>query len=279
MHSIIMEQTKYNWMWARRQLSEGPLLGSSIQRIATPSSYHESWEEQAFEKDSIGHLGGYTWPPRSYSCSFCRREFRSAQALGGHMNVHRRDRARLKQLSSSPSSIEDQENNQQDRQNTCTPLGHAHQVSSLPYSTPSNPNCGAVASLISSRVSEDSDPTLVSPPSYSSSLIKENTKEQLLPAEQSLSDPAQVVMLELNLGRENSKQREANFCRKLRDKSRDEEEIISSKRRCIDAIFPLVMKSSPGEQQNIRSQVLKISPGPVGELDLELRLGSHPKAK
>ncbi|KAG2240662.1 hypothetical protein Bca52824_097138, partial [Brassica carinata] len=26
------------------------------------------------------------WPPKNYTCSFCRREFRSAQALGGHMN-------------------------------------------------------------------------------------------------------------------------------------------------------------------------------------------------
>ncbi|XP_068646340.1 transcriptional regulator SUPERMAN-like [Aristolochia californica] len=46
---------------------------------------------------TAGLLGGFSWPPRSYSCSFCRREFRSAQALGGHMNVHRRDRARLRQ--------------------------------------------------------------------------------------------------------------------------------------------------------------------------------------
>ncbi|KAK8916387.1 putative transcriptional regulator RABBIT EARS [Platanthera zijinensis] len=38
---------------------------------------------------------GTTWPPRFYHCVFCRREFRSAQALGGHMNVHRRDRARM----------------------------------------------------------------------------------------------------------------------------------------------------------------------------------------
>uniref|UniRef100_A0A0D9VB10 C2H2-type domain-containing protein n=1 Tax=Leersia perrieri TaxID=77586 RepID=A0A0D9VB10_9ORYZ len=30
------------------------------------------------------------WP-----CGFCKREFGSAQALGGHMNVHRRDRAIL----------------------------------------------------------------------------------------------------------------------------------------------------------------------------------------
>ncbi|KAK8622457.1 hypothetical protein V6N13_117369 [Hibiscus sabdariffa] len=42
-------------------------------------------------------LAGFSWPPRSYTCSFCKREFRSAQALGGHMNVHRRDRARLRQ--------------------------------------------------------------------------------------------------------------------------------------------------------------------------------------
>ncbi|THU44937.1 hypothetical protein C4D60_Mb02t12640 [Musa balbisiana] len=46
--------------------------------------------------------GGFTWPSRTYCCSFCRREFKSAQALGGHMNVHRRDKARLRQ--SPPSN-------------------------------------------------------------------------------------------------------------------------------------------------------------------------------
>lgn len=66
------------------------------------SSFDDSWEEQAFAEDAAGHLGGCVWPPRSYSCSFCKREFRSAQALGGHMNVHRRDRARLKHESLKP---------------------------------------------------------------------------------------------------------------------------------------------------------------------------------
>ncbi|KAL3521129.1 hypothetical protein ACH5RR_019278 [Cinchona calisaya] len=66
-------------------------------RFNTSSSSSSSWEEQAFAEDAAGPLGGFVWPPRSYSCTFCRREFRSAQALGGHMNVHRRDRARLKQ--------------------------------------------------------------------------------------------------------------------------------------------------------------------------------------
>ncbi|GJN34039.1 hypothetical protein PR202_gb22674 [Eleusine coracana subsp. coracana] len=49
-------------------------------------------------------LAGHTWPPRqirssssstSYCCGYCKREFRSPQGLGGHMNVHRWDRARL----------------------------------------------------------------------------------------------------------------------------------------------------------------------------------------
>ncbi|KAL2463676.1 Transcriptional regulator SUPERMAN [Forsythia ovata] len=44
-------------------------------------------------------LAGISWPPRCYTCSFCKREFRSAQALGGHMNVHRKDRARLRHVS------------------------------------------------------------------------------------------------------------------------------------------------------------------------------------
>ena len=42
------------------------------------------------------HTWGTSWPARNYACSFCKREFKSAQALGGHMNVHRRDRARLR---------------------------------------------------------------------------------------------------------------------------------------------------------------------------------------
>lgn len=36
---------------------------------------------------------------RSYTCTFCKRGFSNAQALGGHMNIHRRDRARIRQFS------------------------------------------------------------------------------------------------------------------------------------------------------------------------------------
>ncbi|MED6120759.1 hypothetical protein PIB30_024048 [Stylosanthes scabra] len=101
-------------MWTKRKYSTIPrtnnnttyLSSSSFAAAASCYEVEESWEEKAFAKDAAG----YIWPPRSYSCSFCRREFRSAQALGGHMNVHRRDRARLKQHQpSSPTINHDQE--------------------------------------------------------------------------------------------------------------------------------------------------------------------------
>ncbi|CAH8349980.1 unnamed protein product [Eruca vesicaria subsp. sativa] len=64
-------------------------------------------DDRAFA--AVEEYGGCMWPPRSYSCSFCGREFKSAQALGGHMNVHRRDRARLKQQPLSSSSTDHQQ--------------------------------------------------------------------------------------------------------------------------------------------------------------------------
>ncbi|ESQ52418.1 hypothetical protein EUTSA_v10016973mg [Eutrema salsugineum] len=85
--------------------------------IPKKSNKESSWEELAFAEDDAA---GSMWPPRSYACSFCRREFRSAQALGGHMNVHRRDRARLKQsddqylFSKTSSSPEDPSHNNSD---------------------------------------------------------------------------------------------------------------------------------------------------------------------
>ncbi|CAL5357393.1 unnamed protein product [Camellia sinensis] len=53
----------------------------------------------SFERDSTC---GFSWPHRNYACSFCKKQFKSAQALGGHMNIHRRERAKLN-LPQSPS--------------------------------------------------------------------------------------------------------------------------------------------------------------------------------
>ncbi|CAA7392718.1 unnamed protein product [Spirodela intermedia] len=82
-----------------RRLTGGSRVGDLAGGAATAAFY----DEYSLEEDSAGQ--GYPWPPRSYSCSFCRREFRSAQALGGHVNVHRRDRARLKLSSATQIEI------------------------------------------------------------------------------------------------------------------------------------------------------------------------------
>ncbi|CAI0418550.1 unnamed protein product [Linum tenue] len=83
-------QKRTTWMWNPRPGKED----HQEEDEEDDDDEEESWEVKAFEEDA-GNVNGSTWPPRSYTCTFCRREFRSAQALGGHMNVHRRDRAKL----------------------------------------------------------------------------------------------------------------------------------------------------------------------------------------
>ncbi|KAK1395314.1 Plastid transcriptionally active 16 [Heracleum sosnowskyi] len=88
------------------------LKNYSIQRgsILSMEDYNN---KKVLTKDSWGNTSGtcessvvgedlFLLPPRSYTCTFCNMEFRSAQALGGHMNIHRRDRARLRQSPSPP---------------------------------------------------------------------------------------------------------------------------------------------------------------------------------
>ncbi|CAL1374572.1 unnamed protein product [Linum trigynum] len=103
-HQVMTRSTTdqaQQWMWMKRHRTTHFLAAAAT----------ATWEERAFAEDASSVLngGGCIWPPRSYPCSFCRREFRSAQALGGHMNVHRRDRARLKQ-----QQCHDEEEEQED---------------------------------------------------------------------------------------------------------------------------------------------------------------------
>ncbi|KAH7537152.1 hypothetical protein FEM48_Zijuj03G0061600 [Ziziphus jujuba var. spinosa] len=83
------------WMMKRKQNDDNPLMNYSS--LSGTSSWDDKAFTQEYSSSATRCVEGYIWPPRSYSCSFCMREFRSAQALGGHMNVHRRDRAMLKQ--------------------------------------------------------------------------------------------------------------------------------------------------------------------------------------
>ncbi|XP_030512971.1 transcriptional regulator SUPERMAN-like [Rhodamnia argentea] len=44
---------------------------------------------------------------RFYECSFCKRGFTNAQALGGHMNIHRKDRVKPPHKMKAPPSFRD----------------------------------------------------------------------------------------------------------------------------------------------------------------------------
>lgn len=66
--------------------------------MVSSNKFKEKWDYEKFSFEGNHSSCGLTWPPKNYNCSFCNREFKSAQALGGHMNVHRRDRARLRLL-------------------------------------------------------------------------------------------------------------------------------------------------------------------------------------
>ncbi|KAK9289929.1 hypothetical protein L1049_008090 [Liquidambar formosana] len=69
--------------------SEEPNLGQNPSKRTTCIEKSEQIAWSADEQGSA-HV-------RSYTCTFCKRGFSNAQALGGHMNIHRRDRAKLKQ--------------------------------------------------------------------------------------------------------------------------------------------------------------------------------------
>ncbi|XP_073128317.1 probable transcriptional regulator RABBIT EARS [Henckelia pumila] len=60
--------------------------------------------EKLIKEDEYSGVG------RAYECTFCKRGFTNAQALGGHMNIHRKDKAKVKKRNgeepSNQSNIE-----------------------------------------------------------------------------------------------------------------------------------------------------------------------------
>lgn len=266
------------------------ILNSHCQ--APMSLFNDSWEEQAFAEDAAGALGGCVWPPRSYSCSFCRREFKSAQALGGHMNIHRRDRARLKQ-SLSPHNETD-----------------LHSQNHGSHKPDSNPGPGFLSSPLSpSRVSalstleSFSGHSFVSPP-YSSSILQGHPKGSSCSSPPTWSDSVAVTLLSISdskaeLQKNQTKEESAiqshegstvqtdlsvslnSVSRRNRSTGSDDDEATVGFKRPKTAVLSLPFFLNPCSQQRhpLQPEVLGPKPSSMEDIDLELRLGDLPKVK
>ncbi|KAH7577646.1 hypothetical protein ACOSP7_001377 [Xanthoceras sorbifolium] len=64
--------------------------------------YEDSKSSSSEETDRSEQASDDMGTGRSYECVFCKRGFTTAQALGGHMNIHRKDRAKSRPISSVP---------------------------------------------------------------------------------------------------------------------------------------------------------------------------------
>ncbi|XWS74931.1 hypothetical protein CRYUN_Cryun01aG0040800 [Craigia yunnanensis] len=287
-----MEQAQY-WMWMRRRHE---FLKSHFQ--VSMNSLSDSWEEKAFAEDAAGSLGGYIWPPRSYSCSFCRREFRSAQALGGHMNVHRRDRARLKQYLSPNNEVVPHQNH---NQNPESKLPH-DQACTLDHSTDDFDHNSTSPSIVASTFSASRVSALSTQENFSTpSIVQEQHKRQLFGSDSTAkrtlnnivsSDSKPEAQKSIKLVGEDSMclgsddHVETNLSVGLnsvffqnRPTVTCGEEAINYKRPKI-AVSTLPFLVSKEKYSPIEWQVLGFKPASsMEDLDLELRLGVLPKVK
>lgn len=72
-------------------------MESGGKQASSDTSSEETDRSEQVKDESTG-------TKRCYECTFCKRGFTNAQALGGHMNIHRKDRAKAKQHTGSGST-------------------------------------------------------------------------------------------------------------------------------------------------------------------------------
>ncbi|PKA46122.1 putative transcriptional regulator RABBIT EARS [Apostasia shenzhenica] len=267
MHSA-MEQAKF-WMWTRRRFPAMPLFDPASPaispvsiRAAASTLYNESWEEKAFAEDAAGLLGGCVWPPRSYSCSFCGRDFRSAQALGGHMNVHRRDRARLKQSSVGGEEEEDHEDEVNHRDlmmnisSSVAPNHVGHKLVCINGNP--NPNSGVASPLVLFNYGQLRD-------------------EEAL----SQSQRCTTTVKELKFGGEYLKLAGEVNCvsKRVFDEDEENQSVCSKRRRVMNPTSILISTLEKTKLKESEAEVINQCQDHIQDLDLELRLGDLPKVK
>ncbi|MED6195721.1 hypothetical protein PIB30_040657 [Stylosanthes scabra] len=90
-------------------------MNSSEKEVVQERHNKDNNDEEVEVEDEEEAQDDHHETKKSYDCIFCRRGFTNAQALGGHMNIHRKDRAKNKNhlLHSSNSSNTSNNNHQE----------------------------------------------------------------------------------------------------------------------------------------------------------------------
>ncbi|KAG5072429.1 hypothetical protein AAZX31_03G142500 [Glycine max] len=96
-----------------------------------------NYPEECYSKSSSEETNDDMGIGRSYECIYCKRGFTTAQALGGHMNIHRKERANKTKPSFQPPSSS---SNNVDDINNYADLGFYSQISSLSSTAPIDAN-------------------------------------------------------------------------------------------------------------------------------------------
>lgn len=79
-------------------------MESEKQGVSSETTSSSEENDQQSEGQVVNRSDESSSGKRSYECTYCKRGFTNAQALGGHMNIHRKDRAKAKQQPSSVSN-------------------------------------------------------------------------------------------------------------------------------------------------------------------------------
>nr|GLL43603.1 transcriptional regulator SUPERMAN-like [Ipomoea trifida] len=144
---------------------------------------------------------------RSYECAFCKRGFTNAQALGGHMNIHRKDKlkaAKQNNISHHQQQQSPPRKPNYDQQYSDTRAGWATAQLSYQfnYSPPSNPSYQQVyyhhTRMYGDFMGANNDLSLRVGPSNVEDDEDEGRKEESDDDEEETTDE---VDLELRLGR------------------------------------------------------------------------------
>ncbi|KAG2325778.1 hypothetical protein Bca52824_008506 [Brassica carinata] len=119
----------------------------------------------------------YSWSgqARPYICEFCERGFSNAQALGGHMNIHRKDRAKLRQANLKEDERED---------STCTTSRNRFEQDLIEFPF--------FVDTVSTTTKEDKHTSV--------DYLGDEEDKKMRMVHRALSESAEVIDLELRLG-------------------------------------------------------------------------------